>query len=66
MRPFPGRPDAVARRAAPLATAERRARGGSRELRCGGGSPLARRVDAGVELKCRRCKRTIVLPPAGG
>jgi len=30
-------------------------------LRCLCGSLLARRVPGGVELKCRRCKRTIVL-----
>jgi phage FluMu protein Com len=32
------------------------------DLRCGCGSLLARIVGAGVELKCRRCKRTIVVP----
>jgi hypothetical protein len=32
------------------------------DLRCGCGSLLARRVAEGVELKCRRCKRTVVLP----
>ncbi len=32
------------------------------ELRCGCGSLLARRVSGGVELKCRRCKRTLILP----
>jgi hypothetical protein len=32
------------------------------DLRCGCGSLLARRVAGGVELKCRRCKRTVVLP----
>jgi hypothetical protein len=36
------------------------------ELRCGCGSLLARRVEAGVELKCRRCKRTLVLPLSEG
>ncbi len=36
------------------------------DLRCCCGSLLARRVDAGVELKCRRCKRTVVLPLADG
>ncbi len=36
------------------------------DLRCGCGSLLARRVDGGVELKCRRCKRTLVLPLADG
>jgi hypothetical protein len=37
-----------------------------RELRCDCGSLLARRVEGGVELKCRRCKRTVVLPLDGG
>lgn len=32
------------------------------ELRCLCGSLLARLVAGGVELKCRRCKRTIVIP----
>jgi hypothetical protein len=32
------------------------------DLRCGCGNLLARRVEGGVELKCRRCKRTVVLP----
>ena len=32
------------------------------DLRCGCGSLLARRVQEGVELKCRRCKRTVVIP----
>ncbi len=36
------------------------------ELRCGCGSLLARRVAEGVELKCRRCKRTLVLSLAEG
>jgi phage FluMu protein Com len=36
------------------------------ELRCDCGNLLARRVDGGVELKCRRCKRTVVLPLADG
>jgi hypothetical protein len=31
-------------------------------LRCHCGSLIARRVEGGVELKCRRCKRTVVLP----
>jgi phage FluMu protein Com len=35
--------------------------GCSDELRCGCGSLLARLVGEGVELKCRRCKRTLVL-----
>jgi len=36
------------------------------DFRCDGGSLLARRVAGGVELKCRRCKRTVVLPLADG
>lgn len=31
-------------------------------LRCGCGSLLARMVEAGVEIKCRRCKRRVILP----
>lgn len=31
------------------------------EMRCCCGSLLARFVPGGVELKCRRCKRTILL-----
>jgi len=31
------------------------------ECRCLCGSLVARRVPEGVELKCRRCKRTVVL-----
>lgn len=34
-------------------------------LRCACGSLLARLVDGGVELKCRRCKRTVVVPLVG-
>ena len=40
--------------------------GAAAELRCDCGSLLARRVEGGVELKCRRCKRTVVLPLADG
>jgi hypothetical protein len=32
------------------------------ELRCLCGSLLARLVPGGVELKCRRCRRTCVVP----
>jgi len=35
------------------------------ECRCLCGSLVARRVPNGVELKCRRCKRTVVLPLEG-
>ena len=73
-----GEPDPEARvKAAPLLVtrpvAPRReavrpcACGGSvADLRCDCGSLLARRVAGGVELKCRRCKRTVVLPLADG
>jgi len=33
-----------------------------RDCRCLCGSLLARVVDGGVELKCRRCKRTLLVP----
>ena len=32
------------------------------DCRCLCGSLLARLVDGAVELKCRRCKRTVFLP----
>lgn len=35
---------------------------GPADCRCLCGSLLARRVACGVELKCRRCKRTLVVP----
>lgn len=31
-------------------------------LRCGCGNLLARIVAEGVEIKCRRCKRRVILP----
>lgn len=31
------------------------------DLRCGCGSLLARRTPAGIELKCRRCRRALLL-----
>ena len=37
------------------------AEGVSRDRRCGCGSLLARLRPDGVELKCRRCKRVVVL-----
>lgn len=37
-------------------------RGEEGVLRCACGSLLARRVPEGIELKCRRCKRTVVIP----
>jgi hypothetical protein len=36
------------------------------EIRCGCGSLLARQVDRGIELKCRRCKRTVIVPLTSG
>jgi len=38
---------------------------GCDEMRCSCGNLLARLVVGGVELKCRRCKRTVVLPLGG-
>ena len=35
---------------------------GTTSLRCCCGSLLARLVPNGVELKCRRCKRQIIVP----
>lgn len=35
---------------------------GDADCRCVCGSLVARLVDDGVELKCRRCKRTLVVP----
>jgi hypothetical protein len=40
--------------------------GGDGEVRCLCGSLLARLVPGGVELKCRRCRRTRVVPLQGG
>jgi len=39
---------------------------GACECRCACGSLLARLVPGGVEVKCRRCKRTLVLPLVAG
>ena len=33
-----------------------------RDLRCLCGSLIARLVDGGVEIKCRRCQRVVRLP----
>lgn len=33
-----------------------------REVRCTCGSLMARVTVAGIELKCRRCKRVVVVP----
>lgn len=35
------------------------------ELRCICGSLLARLVPGGVELRCRRCKRSVTIPLEG-
>ena len=35
---------------------------GDTQLRCDCGSLLARLVEQGVEIKCRRCKRQVILP----
>lgn len=35
---------------------------GGHGLRCLCGSLLARRIPGGVELKCRRCRRTVIVP----
>lgn len=32
------------------------------DVRCHCGSLLARRIGSSVELKCRRCKRTLLIP----
>ena len=37
----------------------------SSDCRCACGSLLARLVEGGVELKCRRCKRTHFVPLEG-
>jgi phage FluMu protein Com len=34
----------------------------STDCRCLCGSLLARLIEGGVELKCRRCKRTLLVP----
>ncbi len=36
------------------------------DVRCGCGNLLARLVSGGIELKCRRCKRTVMLPLEAG
>lgn len=35
---------------------------GCHDLRCACGSLLAKLVEGGVELKCRRCKQAVVIP----
>ena len=44
----------------PCASAATRASDG--DCRCTCGSLLARIAEEGVELKCRRCKRTLLVP----
>jgi hypothetical protein len=39
---------------------------GAREARCACGSLLARLTAGGVELKCRRCKRIVLVPWSRG
>jgi phage FluMu protein Com len=34
----------------------------ARDERCECGNLLARRTERGIEVKCRRCKRTVVIP----
>jgi phage FluMu protein Com len=34
----------------------------AKSIRCQCGNLLARLVPAGIEIKCRRCKRQIVIP----
>lgn len=49
-----------------MSAAHPRAVGGASDCRCVCGSLIARVVADGVELKCRRCKRTLVVAvPAG-
>ena len=45
----------------PERPAPRRGQGRGRESRCACGSLLARLTAEGVELKCRRCKRIVVV-----
>jgi hypothetical protein len=44
---------------------EQRMSHASGDCRCVCGSLVARLVSGGVELKCRRCKRTLVVPLSG-
>ena len=39
-----------------------RTRGSDRDCRCQCGSLVARIASEGVELRCRRCKRTLLVP----
>jgi hypothetical protein len=56
------RRDPIARRARADEPAGRVRGNGGDECRCFCGSLLARRTPEGVELKCRRCKRTLLIP----
>jgi hypothetical protein len=51
---------------APLHPSGREPSNGDRDaLRCDCGSLLARYVGGLIELKCRRCKRTVIVPIEG-
>lgn len=56
----PPDPPGVSRRAQESRTAE-----ACTECRCACGSLLGRMTDEGLELKCRRCKRVVVIRLAG-
>jgi hypothetical protein len=49
----------------PSKQVDRDATGADDLLRCDCGSLLARYVGGQVELKCRRCKRTVLVPIEG-
>jgi len=51
---------------AQLAGCAERSPSEQRDCRCLCGNLLARVVGDRVELKCRRCKRTLLVPIAGG
>jgi hypothetical protein len=61
---FALRHDKPAPHASPDQTCDHGAAAGG-ALRCTCGSMLARYVPGGVELKCRRCKRTLIVPVEG-
>ncbi|MGH7786363.1 MAG: hypothetical protein ACRERC_05815 [Candidatus Binatia bacterium] len=58
--PRPPRPEL--RHAAGCGAAASDGAAGAAEVRCDCGSLLARWTPQGVELKCRRCKRHVILP----
>ena len=66
MRPVTARGRADSALQKPAQDGQQRRTQACRDLRCGCGSLLARRVAAGVELKCRRCKHTVLLPISDG